>query len=622
VNGRLPMRRGLLVAAAVCALVLPASAAAKVRVKAIDATAFPTIGLTVVTSSTANAMPTLTENGEAVRGYSAQKLKAKSVVLAIDTSESMTGRPFTRAIAAARAFVAAKPRDDRIALVSFASTALELTSFSTATIDADSGLRALSVSRTQGTALYDAVVLGANALTQEHSRAKVLILLTDGRDVSSTASLRDALTAARRAHVLVYSIALRGRQFTPAPLRELATATGGGFYAAASPARFKAAYDRIAAELRHTWLLEYSTAARPGDHLRYRITAPGSGTVTTEFLVPGAAKRPPPHESRFSSWRNAAILGGVVGLILLVLLRAWFGAARRSSLRGRLEPFVGSPTESQPMLAEPRQRFALLAPLFRVTERALAEFHAWRRIERQLVRANIPLRTVEFFYVMIGAGALLALVAAVAGIAPIVVLFLFVLGALAPYLFVGVKARRRLHAFEAQLPAALNTLAASLKAGHSFTQAIQGLVESGGPPLDGEFKRVLNESRLGQPLDAALEKMGHRIGSSQLDFVLRSVIMQRQVGGSLANLFELVAETVTRRQQFRQKIRGLTAMGRMSASILAVLPFITVGLLTAANSEYMRPLYHTNAGHIILIVSVTMVLFGTVVLRRVATFKG
>src|SRR5919198_1545267 len=136
------------------------------------------------------------ENGRPVQGFSAHRLGAKSIVLAVDRSRSMRGRPLAQAATAARRFVAAKSQDDRIALVSFGRTALQLTAFSTATIDADSGLRTLAADGQQGTALYDAVVLSASALAVEPSHARIVIVLTDGRDVSSGSSLVDAIAAA------------------------------------------------------------------------------------------------------------------------------------------------------------------------------------------------------------------------------------------------------------------------------------------------------------------------------------------------------------------------------------------------------------------------------------------
>ena len=104
----------------------------------------------------------MTENGLSVAGLEAESLgRAKSVVLAVDRSFSMKGEPLAHAIEAARAFIAAKPANDRIAVATFATTPVLLTGFSTSTIDADSALRSIAVDETQGTTLYDAVVASA-----------------------------------------------------------------------------------------------------------------------------------------------------------------------------------------------------------------------------------------------------------------------------------------------------------------------------------------------------------------------------------------------------------------------------------------------------------------------------
>ena len=130
-------------------------------------------------------------------------------------------------------------------------------------------------------------------------------------------------------------------------------------------------------------------------------------------------------------------------------------------------------------------------------------------------------------------------------------------------------------AFDDQLPDLLITIAASLKAGHSFRQAIQSVVEEGAEPAAKEFKRVLTETRLGRPMDDALADMAERVGSKDLSFVITAVTIQRQIGGSLAGLFDMVAEAVRQRQQFARKIRGLTGDGadvRLRARRAAVLP--------------------------------------------------
>ena len=125
-----------------------------------------------------------------------------------------------------------------------------------------------------------------------------------------------------------------------------------------------------------------------------------------------------------------------------------------------------------------------------------------------------------------------------------------------------------MNAFEDQLPDLLVTLAASLKAGHSFKQGIQTIVDEGHEPASKELGRVITDTRLGRPMDEALSETAERIGSKNFAFVITAVTIQRQVGGSLAGLFDMVADTVRQRQQFARKIKGLTAMGRASAYVL------------------------------------------------------
>ena len=118
---------------------------------------------------------------------------------------------------------------------------------------------------------------------------------------------------------------------------------------------------------------------------------------------------------------------------------------------------------------------------------------------------------------------------------------------------------------------------------------------------------MLTETRLGRPMDEALADMAARIGSKNVSFVVTAVTIQRQVGGSLAGIFDMVADAVRNRQQFARKIRSLTAMGRASAYVLWALPFFVLGTSTLLNREYMDPLYRTSTGHKLMIVGLVMI---------------
>jgi tight adherence protein B len=123
-------------------------------------------------------------------------------------------------------------------------------------------------------------------------------------------------------------------------------------------------------------------------------------------------------------------------------------------------------------------------------------------------------------------------------------------------------------------------------------------------------------------MEAALAEMAERVGSPNFDFVITSVTIQRQVGGSLAGLIDMVADTVRQRQQFARKIRGLTAMGRASAYVLMGLPFFMAMAITLINPGFMSPLFHTHGGHMLILLSLVMMTIGSVILKKIVSFRG
>jgi tight adherence protein B len=260
--------------------------------------------------------------------------------------------------------------------------------------------------------------------------------------------------------------------------------------------------------------------------------------------------------------------------------------------------------------------------VFRSTDQVFANVKQFRSLQRMLTRADLPLLAAEMLYICVGTGVVLGLFFAVTGMPPLLILVFMALGSSLPVLFVMVKASARVKAFDNQLPDMLITIAASLKAGHSFRHAIQAVVDEGVDPAAKEFKRVLTETQLGRGMDTALADMGERLGSKHLAFVLTAVTIQRQIGGSLAGLFDMVAETVRQRQQFARKIKGLTAMGRMSAYVLAGLPFFLALVITLMNPSYMAALWSTPTGHMLIAVALGMLAFGSLILKKIVSFKG
>ncbi|HTS74486.1 MAG TPA: VWA domain-containing protein [Gaiellaceae bacterium] len=599
-----------------------------VTISAVDTSGYPEIRVTVVTPP-GSGRPRLTENGVAVTGLQAANLaREKSVVLAVDRSLSMRGRSLDEAKAAAKAFVADKAPGDRIEVLAFGHGVETLDGFSTAPSDADSALAGVKVDGRSGTALWDTVVRAATALTHNPAPGHVIVLVTDGRDISSSASLREAIHAAEAARAAVYAVGIDSRDFTPGPLRQLASATGGRFVEASSTDKLTAIYRSIAKTLERTWQLRYVTSARPGDRLQLAVSTPGSGSATKTLSLAGAARATAtpaqPSLAPASDWRSPAsalVVSLAVGLLVLVALLVALGSSRADRLNTRLAPYLGR-KGPRARRAGPRSRPSLLRRFFASTEAAFANIRQFRALQQLLTRADLPLLAAELLYLSLGVGVAAGILTLVMGAPVIFSLLVTCAAGAAPIAWTSAKARSRVKAFDNQLPDLLITIAASLKAGHSFRHAIQAVVDEGAEPAAKEFRRVLNETRLGRPMDDALGEMAERIGSKNLTFVLNAVTIQRQIGGSMAGLFEMVADTVRQRQQFARKIRGLTAMGRMSAYVLVALPVLLGLALTALNPAYMQPLWHTPSGHELLIVAVVMLGMGAVSLRKIVSFRG
>ncbi len=622
---KLRLRLGALAGAA--AIVAVPAAHAGVKVSGVDASSFPRVRLSVVTSQPSGKPPALKENGRPVAGFEAHNLaEAKALVIAVDRSKSMAGGPFGNAVAAARSFASWKGPRDRLAVIGFGSSSERPGRFMAAAGEAGAALASLKLDKKQGTALYDSIVGAAAALERQGLQGRVIVVLTDGADTSSTARLEDAVNAARRAGAAVFPLGIESKQFSPAPLKRLASATGGTYHGTRSSAELHRVYAQIAADLRRTWRVEYLTSARAGDALKLEASVPKRGAASAQLSIPGDGSAGGPEPSKllpqtfYESFLGTQLMGALVGLLVLLAGTFLITSVRGSRLRRRLAPHLAPTTGSK--RKQERERLQAAAGLFRATERTFGHWKQWVALARMLERSDVPLRTVEFVYLSCGTGLAGGMFAGMLAKGTMTILAAMLGGATVPWFAVWIKGKRRTKAFENQLPDLLITLAASLKAGHSFKTGLQVIVDEGRPPASKELKRVLTEAQLGRPIDDSLSEMAVRLGSKNFEFVITAVTIQRQVGGSLAGLIDMVADTVRQRQQFAAKIKGLTAMGRAGAYVLMGLPFFVAAAITLLNGEYMDPLYHSSTGHKLIFTMLAMMAFGSFILRRMVSFKG
>jgi tight adherence protein B len=226
------------------------------------------------------------------------------------------------------------------------------------------------------------------------------------------------------------------------------------------------------------------------------------------------------------------------------------------------------------------------------------------------------------FWAACGADVAFALLAAILWSTPIAALVGAVLGAFAVRAWLAVRVQRRRRAFDDQLPELLGEIAAALRAGHGFNQALQAVAADAAEPARSELQRVIGEAQLGRPMEEALTALGRRIRSADLDFVLDAVIVQRQVGGSLAGIVALVGDAVRQRHQYAMRLRSITATGRLSATVLLALPLALGLFLTLLHHAYFAPLLHTGMGRAFVAVAAVMYAAGALWLRRITAVPG
>lgn len=184
-------------------------------------------------------------------------------------------------------------------------------------------------------------------------------------------------------------------------------------------------------------------------------------------------------------------------------------------------------------------------------------------------------------------------------------------------MWVNYLKQRRLLRFESQLLDAIVLVANSLRAGHSFMQAIELVSRETPPPLSLEFGRVLRENLVGIPVEEALLNLTERVESKDLELVVTGMLIQRQVGGNLAEVLDSIAKTIEKRIKMRAKIRALTAQGRMSAWVVSLLPFALGFFVFGMHPEFGRIMLDESLGIAMLAVGGIMMLLGILLIRRV-----
>jgi len=238
------------------------------------------------------------------------------------------------------------------------------------------------------------------------------------------------------------------------------------------------------------------------------------------------------------------------------------------------------------------------------------------RIEAALEQADLPLRPPEalFFY---GAAVFLLAVFSLLTLAPSKAVIVIFLALAAPAFVLQRRRTKRLRNFEEQLPDTLSLLSGSMRAGFSFAQGLESVANEASQPTRRELQRVFTESRLGRPIEDALEESANRMASIDLTWAVLAIRIQREVGGNLAELLDTVADTMKQRERMRGEIKALTAEGRFSGWILGIFPIAFAGVLYVSQPTYIGTLFSNSDGLMAIGASLVMTAIGFVWLRKI-----
>lgn len=198
---------------------------------------------------------------------------------------------------------------------------------------------------------------------------------------------------------------------------------------------------------------------------------------------------------------------------------------------------------------------------------------------------------------------------------------LVILATVSAPLYLLLLRRKRANAIESNLPEALSMIVASLRAGYGLSQAVDAVSLEMRPPVGTELAKVVAETRLGKPLEDAMEKMAERVGRPGVEWLVMIIKVQREVGGNLAEVLETLAQTLRERGRIARQVKVLTAEGRLSATILYALPFFVAALIYFVNPEYIAALGQSLAGFAMLSVAVVLMIAGAVWLAKIVDIK-
>ena len=296
----------------------------------------------------------------------------------------------------------------------------------------------------------------------------------------------------------------------------------------------------------------------------------------------------------------------------------WYEARRRKQLVSMLRTV--SENGEQPhvdLLIDPNQKKASLESLLgeggiaNRLDKMLAESGLDWSISRLLTTAAVAMGIGFVAGVAIPAAATAAARGALAGI----------VAAFLPFIYVSKKRSKRMDQLEEQLPDALDFLARSMRAGHAFSISLEMVGEEIAEPLGHEFRSLFNEQNLGASFERSMANFCRRVPLGDVRFFASAVMLQRQTGGNLGEILNRLSHIIRERFRLKGQIRAVSAHGRLTATILTLLPIATLVGLIMSSPGYLDPLLNDPTGRRLIAAGILAQIVGNFFIRKIIKIK-
>src|SRR3989338_8020790 len=210
----------------------------------------------------------------------------------------------------------------------------------------------------------------------------------------------------------------------------------------------------------------------------------------------------------------------------------------------------------------------------------------------------------------------------------VVLVFFFFLASVAvlvgfklPMPLMGYLSKKRQLTINTQLIDGLTLMSSALRSGQSLVQAVQHTAEEMPDPLSQEMNLILSEHRLGLTIEEAFLNFARRVESEDIEMFVTAVVVLRETGGNLAETFDTIVHTIRERLKLENKVSAMTMQGVLQGTIVTLMPFALMILLTLIDSTHMSPLFTTIPGYVMLGLMLILQLIGGVMIKKMVTIK-